>query len=78
MCQSRAMNNKINRLYDRRFTIIYNGKTSVFGDLLAKSGSVTIHITNLQTYKLTSLPLKCLRYVDRTNARTFLCKTGSL
>ena len=48
MCQSRVMNNKINRLNERCFTIIYNGKTWAFADLLAKSGSVTIHIRNLQ------------------------------
>ena len=48
MCQSCAMNNKIDRLHERCFTIIYNGKTSTFADLLAKSGSATIHKGNLQ------------------------------
>ena len=78
MCQSRAMNNKIDRLHERCFTIIYNGKTSAFADLLAKSGSVTIHIRNLQVLATEMFKVCKYEYVDRTNARTFLCKTDSL
>ena len=48
MCHSRLMNNKINRLHKRCLSIVYNDDTSSFVDLLAKNGSVTIHITNVQ------------------------------
>ena len=42
------MNNKINRLRKRCLSIVYNGDTSSFVDLLAKNGSVTIHLRNVQ------------------------------
>ena len=42
------MNNKINRLHKRCLSIVYNDDTSSFVDLLAKNGSVTIHIRNVQ------------------------------
>ena len=48
MCHSRLMNNKINRLRKRCLSIVYNDDTSSFVDLLAKNGSATIHIRNVQ------------------------------
>ena len=48
MCHSRLMNNKINRLHKRCLSIVYNDDASSFVDLLAKNGSVTIHIRNVQ------------------------------
>ena len=48
MCHSRLMNNKINRLRKRCLSIVYNGDTSSLVDLLAKNGSVTIHLRNVQ------------------------------
>ena len=49
MCHSRAVNNKINRLYERCLRIVHSEKTSSFEKLLEKDGSVTIHTRNLQT-----------------------------
>ena len=43
------MNNKINRLHERRLRIVHSDKTSSFEKLLEKDGSVTIHTRNLQT-----------------------------
>ena len=48
MFHSRTMNNKINKLHERCPQIIYNDKHSSFNELLAKDGSVTVHIRNLQ------------------------------
>ena len=48
MFHSRTMNNKINKLHERCLRIIYNDKLSSFNELLAKDGSVTVHIRNLQ------------------------------
>ena len=42
------MNNRINRLHEKCFRIVYSDKTSFFEELLDKDGSVTIHIRNLQ------------------------------
>ena len=36
MCNSRALNNKINRLDERCLPMIYNDKTSTFKELLEK------------------------------------------
>ena len=47
ICQSRAKNNKTNRLHERCLSIIYNDKISLFKQLLEKDGSVSIHIKNL-------------------------------
>ena len=47
MCHSHLMNNKIDRLNERYLKILYNDKTSLFVDLLAKDGSVIIHTKNL-------------------------------
>ena len=41
------MNNKINRLHERRLRIVHSDKTSSFEKLLEKDGSVTIHTRNL-------------------------------
>ena len=48
MCHSRALNNKINRLHEGCFCIIYNDKTSTFKELLEKDNSVSIHYRNIQ------------------------------
>ena len=48
MCYGCLINNKINRLRERYFRIIYNDKTSSFAELLAKDESVTIHTINLK------------------------------
>ena len=48
MCHSRANNDKINRLHERRVRIIYSDKQSSFETLLEKDGFVSIHNQNLQ------------------------------
>ena len=48
MCNSRSMNNKINRPHERYLWVIYNDKTSSFADFLAKDRSVTMHTRNVQ------------------------------
>ena len=48
MCHSRALNNKINKLHEGCFCIIYNDKTSTFKELLEKDNSVSIHYRNIQ------------------------------
>ena len=48
MCYGPLINNKINRLRERYFRIIYNDKTSPFAELLAKDESVTIHTINFK------------------------------
>ena len=42
------MNNKINRLHERRLRIVHSDKTSPFEKLLEKHECVTIHTRNLQ------------------------------
>ena len=49
MSHNRTNNNKINRLHERCFRLIYNNKKSSFKDLLEKDGSVSIHHRNLRT-----------------------------
>ena len=49
MCHSRTMNSKINRLHERCLRILYNDKTSFFGNLLEEDESITIHTRNLKT-----------------------------
>ena len=48
MCHDRTYNNKINRLHERCFRMIYNDKRSSFEDILEKENSVSIHHKNLQ------------------------------
>ena len=48
MNQSRANNNKINKLHERCLRIIYSDKQSSFEELLEKDSSVSIHQINLQ------------------------------
>ena len=55
MCHNRTNNNKINRLHERCFRLIYNDKKSSFEDLLEKDGSVSIHHKNLRTLALVLL-----------------------
>ena len=47
MFHSSWKNNKINRVHERRFQIIYNDKKSIFYELLERDGSVSIHKSNL-------------------------------
>ena len=48
MCHSNELNNKINKLHERALRLVYPGRCLTFDDLLAKSGSFTIHERNLQ------------------------------
>ena len=47
MCHDQTNNNKINRLHERCFRLIYDKKSS-FKDLLEKGGSVSVHDRNLR------------------------------
>ena len=68
------MNNKINRLHERRLRIVHSEKTSPFEILLEKDGSVTIHTRNLRT--LATEIFKCLQeFVTSNNSRPFPCLT---
>ena len=49
MFHSRNLNNKINRLHECCLRVIYNDKTSCFGQLLENDNSVSIHHRNIQT-----------------------------
>ena len=49
MCQSRTLNNKINRLHERCLRLIYNDKQLTFKELIEKDDFVSINIRNLQT-----------------------------
>ena len=46
---SRAVNNRINGLHKRVLSLVYNGFSASFTELLEKDKSVTIHHRNLQT-----------------------------
>ena len=48
VCHNRAYNNKIKRLHEKCFRLIYNDKRSFFEDLLEKDNFVSIHHKNLQ------------------------------
>ena len=48
MCHSLANNNKMNRLDERCFLIVYNDKQSSLDELLEIDGSVLIHLRSIQ------------------------------
>ena len=50
MCQNRTKNKKINRLHERCFRLIYNGKKSSFEVLQEIDSSVSIH--DVEIYKI--------------------------
>ena len=43
MCHSRNIINKINKLYECALRLVYNVKALLFGELLKRDKSVTIH-----------------------------------
>ena len=47
MCHNRNAQKQINRIHERALRIVYNDNNSSFEDLLTKSGSISIHHTNL-------------------------------
>ena len=48
MCQSRILDNKINKLHERALRLVYDDRQSTFEELLNIDKSVTIHHRNLQ------------------------------
>ena len=48
MFHSRGLKNKINRIHERALRITYNDKSSLYGELLTKDRSVTIHHRNIR------------------------------
>ena len=49
MCHNRSLNTQINKIYHRALSIVYRDNTSSFETLLEKSGSVSIHHSNIQS-----------------------------
>ena len=49
MFHSRTMNNKINRIYERAWTLVYSDYVSSFDELLKKDRSFPIHQRNIQS-----------------------------
>ena len=47
MCHGRDLNNKINNIHKRAFTIVYQDKKSSFETLLKRDKSTSIHVENL-------------------------------
>ena len=52
MCHNRTINNKINRLHERRLRIVYNDNKSLFQELLNKDEGVTIHVKNARALSI--------------------------
>ena len=48
ICNSRTLNNKINKLHERALRLVFNDRQSTFEELLNIDKSVTIHHRNLQ------------------------------
>ena len=48
MCNSRILNNKINKLHERALRLVYDDRQSTFEELLSIDKSVTIHHRNVQ------------------------------
>ena len=48
MFLNRTLNNRINRIRERRLSILYRDDTSNFTKLLQKENAVTVHQINLQ------------------------------
>ena len=58
MNQNKTLNNHINGLNRRTFSLVYNDFSSSFLELLEKDKSVTIHFRNLQTLAYETLKVK--------------------
>ena len=52
MFYSRSLNNKINRLHERCFRIIYNDTRSNFEELLNKDNSISIQHNNIHSFAI--------------------------
>ena len=48
MCHCRTLHTQINKIHERALRIVYKDEDLSFGELLEKSGSVSIHYRNLQ------------------------------
>ena len=48
ICNSRTLNNKINKLHERALRLVFNDRQSTFEELLNIDKSVTINDRNLQ------------------------------
>ena len=58
MFHSRALNNKINSIYERALRITYNDSKSTFEELLNKDNSVSIHHRNFQVLAIKMFKIK--------------------
>ena len=59
MLHSRTMNNKINRLPERSFRIVYSDQSSTFEELLEKYETFSIYHKNIQ-----SLAIEIYKFVN--------------
>ena len=48
MCDSRKINNQINKLHERDLRLAYNDKSPSFREIIERDKSVTIHEKNIQ------------------------------
>ena len=58
MCNSRTLNNKINRIQERALRIIYNDYKLIFKELLEWDHSFTIHERNIQYFAIEAYKVK--------------------
>ena len=68
MCDSRRINNQINKLHERALRLVYNDKSSSFRERLERDNSVTIHERSIQvllTVNIQSKKRGCTRNDDR-------------
>ena len=79
LCHSRSLNNRINRIHERAFRIVFNDNISSFEELINKSGSVRVHheiykaLHNLSPPLMSELfQLKNIKYNLR-QGKTFIC-----
>ena len=75
MFHSRRTNKKINKLYERALTIVYDDDVSTFDQLLAMDKSFYIHLQNIQ--RLLIEIYKALHDISGNSLKEFLLKRES-
>ena len=76
ICQSRKINNQINKLHERALRLAYNDKSSSFRELLERDKSVTVHERNIQVLLTEMLKVKS-RVVPKIMTEIFKFKDHS-
>ena len=75
MFHSRRTNKKINKLYERALTIVYDDDVSTFDQLLAMDKSFYIHLQNIQ--RLLIEIYKALHDISGNSLKEFFLKRES-